>query len=51
VFGQIRSVRGLRRFLFRGLDDVRQELGLVALTHNLLELYLDGRAGALVASG
>jgi len=43
VFGQIKEARGLRRFLLRGLDAVRAEFNLFALTHNLLKLY---RAGA-----
>jgi hypothetical protein len=44
-------VRGLRRFLLRGLDDVRQEFLLIALTHNMLKLHRHFGAGAFVASG
>jgi hypothetical protein len=39
VFGQIKSVRGLRRFLLRGLAQVRDEFRLIALTHNMLKLH------------
>ena len=39
VFGQIKSVRGLRRFLLRGLGNVRDEFRLMALTHNVLKLH------------
>jgi transposase len=39
VFGQIKEVRGLRRFLFRGIGKVGCEWKLIALTHNLLKLY------------
>jgi hypothetical protein len=43
VFGQIKEARGLRRVLVRGLEAVRAEFNLIALTHNLLKLF---RAGA-----
>ena len=36
VFGQIKEARGFRRFLLRGLDNIRGEWRLVCLTHNLL---------------
>jgi primosomal protein N'' len=39
VFGQIKAVRGFRRFLLRGLDNVKAEWQLICLTHNLLKLY------------
>ncbi|HEV3261601.1 MAG TPA: IS1182 family transposase [Gemmataceae bacterium] len=39
VFGQIKAVRGFRRFLLRGLAKVRGEWRLVCLTHNLLKLW------------
>ena len=39
VFGQIKSVRGFRQFLLRGLDNVKGEWQLICLTHNLLKLY------------
>lgn len=43
VFGQLKEVRGLRRFLLRGLESVRAEFSLMALTHNLLKLFRTGR--------
>jgi len=39
VFGQIKEGRGFRRFLFRGLTQVRAEWRLIGLTHNLLKLF------------
>ena len=42
VFGQIKEARGLRRFLFRGFDNVAAEWDLWCLTHNLLKLYRFG---------
>jgi transposase len=39
VFGQIKGVRGIRRFLLRGLAKVRGEWRLICLTHNLLKLW------------
>jgi hypothetical protein len=39
VFGQIKEARGFRRFLLRGLDNVKGEWQLICLTHNLLKLY------------
>jgi transposase len=39
VFGQIKEARGLRRFLLRGLEKVRGEWALIALTHNMLKIY------------
>lgn len=39
VFGQIKGVRGFRRFLLRGLAKVRGEWRLICLTHNLLKLW------------
>jgi transposase len=43
VFGQVKEVRGFRRFSFRGLRKVSAEWALICLTHNLLKLF---RAGA-----
>lgn len=43
VFGQIKEVRGFRRFSFRGLVQVAAEWSVICLTHNLLKLF---RAGA-----
>jgi len=42
VFGQIKTVRGFRRFSFRGLAKVRAEWRLICLTHNLLKLFRVG---------
>jgi transposase len=39
VFGQIKEARGFRRFLLRGLANMRGEWCLVCLTHNLLKLW------------
>ena len=44
VFGQIKDVRGFRRFLLRGLEKIRGEWRLVCLTHNLLKLWRYGSA-------
>jgi transposase len=46
VFGQIKEVRGFRRFSFRGLQKVKAEWDLICLTHNLLKLF---RAQGLTA--
>jgi len=42
VFGQIKGVRGFRRFAFRGLAKVQAEWSLICLTHNLLKLFRAG---------
>jgi hypothetical protein len=39
VFGQIKEVRGFRRFSFRGEQKVAAEWQLICLTHNLLKLF------------
>jgi transposase len=39
VFGQIKEVRGFRRFLLRGFGKARAEWSLLCTTHNLLKLY------------
>jgi transposase len=39
VFGQVKEARGFRRFLLRGLANVRGEWALITLTHNLLKLH------------
>jgi transposase len=44
VFGQIKGVRGFRRFSLRGLEKVNGEWRLVCLTHNLLKLWRYGCA-------
>ena len=46
VFGQIKEIRGFRRFSFRGLEKVEAEWNLICLTHNILKLF---RAGGLTA--
>jgi transposase len=43
VFGQIKEGRGFRRFLLRGLKNIRGEWRLVCLTHNLLKIWRYGR--------
>jgi len=42
VFGQIKEVRGFRRFLLRGLGKVQAEWRLICATHNLLKLFQSG---------
>ena len=44
VFGQIKEVRGFRRFLLRGLEKIRGEWRLVCLTPKLLKLWRYGSA-------
>jgi len=39
VFGQIKQVRGFRRFSLRGLIKVQGEWALMCLTHNILKLH------------
>jgi hypothetical protein len=39
VFGQIKQVRGFRKFLLRGLKLVSAEWQLICLTHNLLKIW------------
>ena len=39
VFGQIKEIRGFRRFLLRGLEHVKAEWSIICMTHNLLKLY------------
>lgn len=38
VFGQIKQARSFRRFLLRGLDQVRCEWAMIRTAHNLLKL-------------
>jgi transposase len=38
VFGHIKSARGFRQFLLRGLDQVRPEWAMLCTAHNLLKL-------------
>ncbi len=44
VNGQIKEVRGLRRFLLRGLEKVDGQWHLIAATHNLLKLIRSRRS-------
>ncbi|MGB2823970.1 MAG: transposase, partial [Phycisphaerae bacterium] len=44
VFGQIKGVRGIDRFLLRGLDGASGEWKLACGTHNLLKLWRSGRS-------
>lgn len=39
VFGQIKEVRGFRRFLLRGIEQVQAEWALMCAGHNLLKLW------------
>jgi transposase len=39
VFGQIKEIRGIRRFRFRGLKRVAAEWKIICATHNLLKLF------------
>lgn len=43
VFGQIKEWRDFRRFLLRGLGNVRAEWKLICLSHNVLKLFRAGR--------
>jgi len=49
VFGQLKEVRGFRRFLLRGLEQVGAEFDLMALTHNLLKLFRYASAQPIAA--
>ena len=42
VFGQIKSCRGLRGFLLRGIGNVRAEWRVMCIGHNLLKLFRNG---------
>jgi len=46
VFGQIKGVRGIRKFLLRGLKKVSGEWQLICLTHNLLKIWRRASAAA-----
>ena len=47
VFGQIKSARGIRKFLLRGLEKVSAEWQLICLTHNLLKIWRRACAGTV----
>lgn len=46
VFGQIKSARGIRKFLLRGSEKVSAEWQLICLTHNILKIWRRVRIGA-----
>ena len=48
VFGQTKEIRGFRRFLLRGLDEVSAEWDFICLTHNLLKLFRSGQRAAVL---
>lgn len=43
VFGQLKEIRGYRRFFFRGKEVVKREFALISLTHNILKLFRSGK--------
>jgi transposase len=47
VFGMIKSARGIRKFLVRGLEKVSGEWQLICLTHNLLKIWRRGTSAAV----
>jgi transposase len=47
VIGQIKEVRGFRRFMLRRMEKVPDEQILICLTHNLLKIFRHGWAAAL----
>jgi transposase len=47
VFGQIKSARGIRTFLLRGLERVSAEWQLICLTHNLLKIWRRSNRGGV----
>jgi transposase len=49
VFGQIKEVRGFRRFLLRGMESVRGEWSLICTGHNLLKLFKALKASTTAA--
>ena len=50
VFGQIREVRGFRRFSLRGLSAVISEWSIVTTAHNLLKLFRYGPSAGTAAA-
>jgi len=46
VFGMIKSARGIRKFLLRGLEKVSAEWQLICLTHNILKIWRRACSGA-----
>ncbi len=43
VFGHMKEARGFRRFLLRGLENVRNEFEMLCTAHNLLKLFVGVR--------
>lgn len=43
VFGQIKTCRGIQKFIRRGLEACAQEWKLICATHNLLKLWRSGK--------
>ena len=48
VFGQIKSARGIRKFLLRGMEKVSAEWQLICLAHNMLKIW---RRACVVSGG
>jgi transposase len=51
VFGQIKSGRGIRGFLLRGLEQVSAEWQLICLTHNVLKIWRRGHGAKACPRG
>ena len=51
VFGQIKSARGIRGFLMRGLEKVSAEWQLICLTHNLLKIWRHTQSAGACSRG
>jgi transposase len=51
VFGMIKSARGIRKFLLRGLEKVSAEWQLICLTHNLLKIWRRASSAAVRSGG
>jgi hypothetical protein len=51
VFGMIKSARGIRKFLLRGLEKVSAEWQLSCLTHNLLKIWRRAHRAAVSPGG
>jgi transposase len=50
VFGQIKELRGVRRFMQRGVEACRTEWRLHAAAHNLRKLWSSGKQGSSLDS-
>jgi Transposase DDE domain len=51
VFGMIKSARGIRGFLSRGLEKVSAEWQLICLTHNLMKIWRRHKRAAVNRGG